>query len=275
MIRRSVVVVAAVGLVAVGAAPQAHAGLLYSGFTKTASEKIIYPSLQNLDLTGLSGLTSEILNVDQANSGYFGANYKITGISLTFSGTFQLEGSLTNSGSSVASGYVNGGTTYTFTALNSALAMALAGISLPDSFIQNNISVPAASNGVNGSTAINLGDGPITSSGGGVSTSAIVLSQSLFGQLEYSGSTGTTTGGSTVEFAGTSGSGNSTYYGGGNGGGSGTSSGVVAAVSPYGATAISIVYTYALVPIPEPVSAVLLGSGLLGLGAMRMRRRKI
>jgi hypothetical protein len=102
-----------------------------------------------------------------------------------------------------------------------------------------------------------------------------VLSQSLFGQFEYSGSTGTTTGGSTVEFAGTSGSGNSTYYGGGNGGGSGTSSGVVAAVSPYGATAISIVYTYALVPIPEPVSAVLLGSGLLGLGAMRMRRRKI
>jgi hypothetical protein len=40
-------------------------------------------------------------------------------------------------------------------------------------------------------------------------------------------------------------------------------------------TGVSIVYQYAATPIPEPVSAVLLGSGLLGLGAMRMRRRKI
>lgn len=279
MIRKSVAVAAAVGFVAVGAAQQAHAGLLYSGLTHTAKEAVIYSGNQNLDLTGLGGVTPEVLPVDQANSGYFGANYQITGISLTFSGTIQIEGSLTNSGSSAATGYVNGGTTYAFTAASGALAAALSSITLSDTFTQANISVPAASGGVNGVTNVNVGDGPLTNNGsgvsGGVSTSALLLSQSLFGQLEYSGSIGATSTTNITNFAATSGTGNSTFYGGGNSGSSGTGSGVVAAVKPYGDTAIFVTYTYTRVAIPEPVSAVLLGSSLLGLGAMRMRRRKI
>jgi len=262
MIRKSVAVAAAVGFVAVGASQQAQASLFYNNFAKTAVETITYPTPQTTELTGLSGTRPEILTLDQANSGYF-AGYSLSGITLVFSGTLSNTGSLQNINSSgVITGFGFSQATFSFTAANGSLNAALATLNPPFGFVETlNTNVVTVSAG---------GSAPVSGGPSSFNSNPLSLSSSLFSLFEYSAGTGVVIPGNTVDLGGNT----HTLASASQTGGGGT---ISFSLTTQAYTAVAISYQYAAIqtPIPEPVSAVLLGSGLLGLGALRMRRRKI
>jgi len=257
MIRKSVVAATALGSVVVGS-PAADASLLYGA--GTATETIVYPSLQPTNLTGLNPPTSEVLAIDQANSGYFGSSYSISAISLTFSGILTNSGTLTNNGSraGTATGYTS--TTFSFTAANMALNAALAAVTISETL--NSSPATLVSHGsaqVSGSNGV-IVNGTVT--GGGVAASPLSLSSSLFSQFEFNGGLAVSSGGGQVNV------------------GANTSGTVIGASNVnfnYGsvisdaASSVTIVYTYS--PVSEPTSVLVLASGLLGLVMLRNRRQ--
>ena len=241
-------------------APQAHAGLLYDSASKTASETITYPSLQPTELTGLSGPTSEVLAVDQANNSFFGLTDGITGVTLTFGGVMEVDGTVVNNNKSGSvTGFASSQVTFSFTAANGSLNTALGAVDLTE-LIDTNIAVvgPGGTGVLSGSTAP------------GYNAPPLALSSGLFSLFAFSAGAGVDTGGGVVEIGGNTSTSDSSQLSGGGGQGQ-------IGFTTEAATSVSIVYQYGdpglrIPDTPEPSTWAMMLMGFAGLGFAGCRK---
>jgi hypothetical protein len=242
MIRKSLALagVAAAAFAGYGVT-SAQAGLNCSGFSHTCGETVTTGGLV------ATNFNNQNLLIDQANPNLY-SGYNLTGLTLNFSGEAAITGVVTNSGSS---GNVTGtgGSTTTFTystTASVALNTALSSISLLNPLTSGPIIV-----GPSSSTPFAV---PVSGS-----TSTFV------GATSYASFLSTFEGGSTVTVTvSASASGGVIGSGGGNLGGS---------VNTSAAGDVVVLYTYTpiVTTVPEPMTAALFGSALLGLGFIRRR----